>query len=48
VVRDGGGGIPLTGRRTESPWDSALAPTMAESGVAVFEEQVVARLLEDL
>ncbi len=48
VVRDGGGGVPLTGRRTESPWDSALAPTMAESGVAVFEEQVVDRLLEDL
>ncbi len=48
AVRDGGGGIALAGRPTESPWDSALAPAMAESGVAVFEEQVVDRLLEDL
>ena len=48
AVRGGRGGIALLGRPTESPWDGALAPAMSEAGVAVFEEQVVDRLLEDL
>ena len=48
AVRRGRGGIALTGRPTQSPWDSALAPAMAEAGVAVFEEQVIDELLDDL
>src|SRR5664280_349837 len=48
ALGDGRGGIPLVGRPMESSWDAALAPAMAEAGVAVFEEQVIDRLLEDL
>jgi uncharacterized protein (TIGR02679 family) len=44
----GFGAVPLTGRATESPWDEDLAPAMAEAGVAVYEEQVLAGLLDDL
>ena len=48
ALGDGRGGIPLVGRPMESSWDAALAPAMSEAGVAVFEEQVIDRLLEDL
>lgn len=42
------GAIPLSGRPTASPWDPDLAPAMAEAGVAVYEEQVITDLLDDL
>lgn len=48
AVGAGFGTVPLTGRATESPWDEDLAPAMAEAGVAVYEEQVLAGLLDDL
>ncbi len=48
ALRDGRNGIALTGRPTDSPWDGALSAAMSEAGVAVFEEQVVERLLDDL
>ena len=40
--------VPLFGRTTTSPWDVDLAPTMADAGVAVYEEQVLDQLLDDL
>jgi len=40
--------IPLDGRPTISPWDPDLAPAMEDAGVAVYEEQVIDGLLEDL
>jgi len=48
AVGAGLGSVPLTGRTSESPWDEELAPAMAEAGVAVYEEQVLAGLLDDL
>jgi uncharacterized protein (TIGR02679 family) len=44
----GRGGIALAGRPVESSWDPPLAAAMSRAGVAVFEEQVVDRLLGDL
>jgi hypothetical protein len=40
--------VALTGRAAASPWDAGLAPAMARAGVAVYEEQVVEELLDDL
>jgi uncharacterized protein (TIGR02679 family) len=42
------GTVALTGRVTPSPWDPALAPVMEAAGVAVYEEQVLDDLLDDL
>jgi uncharacterized protein (TIGR02679 family) len=41
-------GGPSVGRVTDAPWDAELAPAMRAHGVAVFEEQVVDLLLDDL
>lgn len=48
AVNEGRGGRALQGRQVASPWDEALAPAMAQAGIAVFEEQVIDQLLEDL
>jgi len=40
--------IVLSGRHTASSWDAELAPAMEDAGVAVYEEQVVDDLLDDL
>ena len=39
------GGLPLQGRPVPSPWDPALAESMAERGVAVHQEQILDQLL---
>lgn len=41
-------GRALQGRQVDSPWDPALAESMARDGRAVHEEQVAADLLKDL
>ncbi len=41
-------GPPLAGEPVEATWDPELAPAMAEAGVAVEEESVLADLLGDL
>lgn len=48
AVRRDLGSVALNGRTTTSPWDVDLAPSMALAGVAVYEEQVLDQLLEDL
>ena len=40
--------VPLTGRPEPTPWDPLLAAAMAERGLAVHEEFVLAGLLADL
>ncbi|WP_238412374.1 TIGR02679 family protein [Saccharothrix deserti] len=42
-----GVGTPV-GRVTEAPWDGGLAEAMREHGLAVAEERVTARLLDEL
>lgn len=37
--------VALAGRLPPAPWDPELAPTMAAHGVAVYEEEIRARLL---
>ncbi|KQS69267.1 TIGR02679 family protein [Modestobacter sp. Leaf380] len=41
-------GVPLTGRRTPTPWDPGLAEAMQSQGSAVHEEAVLEELLSDL
>jgi len=41
------GGEPLSGREVSTPWDPELARAMAERGVAVHEEQLLAALVTD-
>lgn len=48
AVLRGGCTAALTGRLTVSPWDPDLAGVMDDAGVAVYEEQVIDDLLEDL
>ncbi len=48
ALAEGRGSIALAGRPVESSWDPPLATAMSHAGVAVFEEQVVDRLLGDL
>jgi uncharacterized protein (TIGR02679 family) len=48
AVEAGLGTMPLRGRPQSSPWDSALTAAMATAGVAVYEEQVLPDLLDDL
>lgn len=48
AVEAGMGTVELAGKPVDSPWDPALAPAMAAAGVAVYEEQVVGALLDDL
>jgi uncharacterized protein (TIGR02679 family) len=40
------GGGPLEGRPAATPWEPSLADAMADRGVAVHEEQVIASLLD--
>lgn len=42
------GTVELAGRSSPSPWDEALAPAMESAGVAIYEEQVLNDLLDDL
>lgn len=48
VGRSGAVLRPLVGDRAASPWDPALAAAMAERGLAVFEEQTIEALIDDL
>lgn len=48
AVADGLGSVELAGRPSSSPWDERLAPAMEAAGVAIYEEQVLRRLLDDL
>jgi uncharacterized protein (TIGR02679 family) len=48
AVQRGLGTVALAGRTAASPWDEDLAPAMEASGVAVYEEQVLDTLLDDL
>lgn len=48
AVSRGLGTVALSGRAAVSPWDAALAPSMHDAGVAVYEEQVIDELLDDL
>jgi uncharacterized protein (TIGR02679 family) len=43
-----GDSTPLTGSRSDSPWDPALAKTMAAEGRAVMEERLISILHTDL
>lgn len=45
---DTGDSEPLKGPPATSPWDPALAETMAEHGRAVMEERLIPSLLKDL
>ncbi len=38
--------VSLAGPLPETPWDPDLSPTMAGAGVAVYEEELRAQLLE--
>ncbi|ONI85735.1 TIGR02679 family protein [Saccharothrix sp. ALI-22-I] len=44
----GAGPGTAVGRVTEAPWDDALAAAMRERGMAVVEERVTTRLLDEL
>lgn len=48
AVQRGLGTVALSGRAAPSPWDAELAPAMQDAGVAVYEEQVIDDLLDDL
>ncbi|MBI2710275.1 MAG: TIGR02679 family protein [Actinobacteria bacterium] len=48
AVAEGLARTPLAVGVPDAAWDPALAPAMREAGVAVFEEQLLARLLVDL
>ena len=48
AVGCGVGTVPLSGRATPSPWDAELALSMEHAGVAVYEEQVIDELFDDL
>lgn len=43
-----GEGVPLDGEPVVATWDVELRPAMERAGLALFEEQVLAALLEDL
>jgi uncharacterized protein (TIGR02679 family) len=47
ALRDLPSGPPV-GRVTEAPWDDDLAARMSEKGIAVTEERVASRLLDEL
>jgi hypothetical protein len=40
--------VPLAGTSHPTPWDAALAETMATHGHAVYEESVAGQLIADL
>jgi len=48
AVAAGVGTVDLAGQSSTSPWDPELAPAMEDAGVAIYEEQVLADLLDDL
>ena len=48
AVHRGLGTVALSGRPASSPWDTDLAPVMERLGFAVYEEQVLDDLLEDV
>jgi uncharacterized protein (TIGR02679 family) len=48
AVARGLGTVALSGFISSSPWDVELGPAMQMAGVAVYEEQVLSDLLDDL
>ena len=48
AVVGGLGTVELFGRAASSPWDDALASAMEAAGVAIYEEQVIGELVDDL
>lgn len=48
AIAAGLGTVELAGRSSPSPWDENLAPAMALAGKAIYEEQVIGDLLNDL
>ncbi|HEY5272803.1 MAG TPA: TIGR02679 family protein [Acidimicrobiales bacterium] len=48
AIAAGLGTVELTGRLTASPWDAGLAKAMESAGFAIYEEQVLSELLDDL
>lgn len=48
AIAAGLGTVELAGRLTASPWDEDLAKAMASEGLAIYEEQVLGELLDDL
>jgi uncharacterized protein (TIGR02679 family) len=48
AVAAGVGTVDLAGQSSTSPWDPKLAPAMEAAGVAIYEEQVLGELLDDL
>lgn len=48
AIAAGLGTVELAGRPSPSPWDDELAPAMEAVGLAIYEEQVLSELLDDL
>ncbi|MGP4095421.1 TIGR02679 family protein [Nonomuraea sp. KM90] len=48
ALADGPASGPAPGQVTDAPWDPGLAPAMRSRGLAVPEERVAERLLDDL
>lgn len=48
AIAAGLGTVELVGRPSPSPWDDKLAPVMESAGLAIYEEQVLRELLDDL
>ncbi len=48
AVAAGLGSVELAGRPSSSPWDDELAPAMDAAGMAIYEEQVITDLFDDL
>lgn len=48
ALASGSGGMPLSGRPQPSPWDPTLSEAMSRAGTAIYEEQVIDTLLDDL
>jgi uncharacterized protein (TIGR02679 family) len=48
AISTGIGTVDLVGRPSISPWDEELTPAMEAAGVAIYEEQVLSDLLDDL
>ena len=48
ALERGLGTVALSSHVTSSPWDVELGPAMRRAGVAVYEEQVISSLLDDI
>lgn len=48
AIAAGLGTVALAGRPIPSPWDETLAPAMESAGLAIYEEQVLRELIDDL